>query len=712
MMIDALLINPRISGNDKYPPLGLIYLAAYAEQEGFHVDICDAAALEMSDEEVLDIIRQFGPRCVGITFMTPQYSFALMLAGIIRKTFPGIFLIAGGIHPNVVPEDTLRRIPFLDCIVMGEGEITFVELLSALRTGKAGKISEIPGLAFMDKGKFITTTPRPLISNLDILPMPAWGKLPIQQYKVSQPTRRYEYSKGIALTISSSRGCPYRCIFCCAHGVFGSGYRYRSPRLVADEIEHIVRNYNIRHFFFVDEVLFQRRDHILTLAREIINRGLDICWAGNSRVNSPALDEEVLESVAKAGCVRIDFGVESGSPSIIKEIRKGITLSRIYESHSKVQRCGLATTTLMMIGHPSESMEDIRASIRLIAYLESDYPEFGPVTPFPGTPLYELVKETGWLRSDDWSDYFISNSYRVMRNRHFNYGEVHRLNVLCNQIARIFSQLAAAKRYLPKVTGNIISCVRLFRGIIGNRYRSYFEEDFTIKKRAEIIEMYLTKDADQKRFEELLAALSLNDLHKLNLPSNVMLEEVLPTWEKMYRRILIVPATNFGAYFSLLKKLASLPALSDIGIISVRGAVDIIDLIDVPAFKIKNLSVEHNNIVENINKFGDKYDAVVVPCLSFKKSLYAKLILKILAMKKSNRPVFLISLGTGGNVIKVQWNSLIKEVLIRIKRINESLFIEPIFSIAHAIRLSRIAIRLSSFNRKTDIPVCERRYGR
>lgn len=703
-MIDALLINPRICGNEKYPPLSLIYLAAYAEREGFNVDICDAAALEMSDKEVLNIIRQKNPRCVGLTFMTPQYSYALVLAGLIRKSFPEIFLIAGGIHSNVVPEDTLKRIPFFDCIVMGEGEVTFTELLSKLKAGETGDISKISGIAFMDKGKFIKTAPRLLIQNLDVLPIPAWGKLPIQQYRVSLPAKRYEYSEGIALTLSSSRGCPYQCLFCSAHGVFGSGYRYRSPSFVADEIEYLVNHHNIRHFFFVDEVLFQKRDHILSLANEIIKRGLNIRWAGNSRVNSPALDDEVLETVIKAGCVRIDFGVESGSPDIIKEIRKGITLPQIYEAHRKAQNHGLATTTLMMVGHPSESMEDIRASIRLLAYLESDYPEFGPATPFPGTPLYEMAREKGWLRSDDWSDYFISNSYRVMRNKHFDYQDIFSLSSFCNRIAGIFAELSAAKRYKPEVTGSMWSCGKFFARIIADRYRSLFQKDFSIKKRADIIEMYLAKDADPKRFEELLAKLSLNDLQKLKIPSSTLFDEVLSSWKEQDKRVLIIPLTNMGGFLNFLKKMANLSFISEIGITCNTELGDVNEIMDISNPGIKTLYAGDDSVAGNIRKFGNMYDAVIIPCLSFRISFYVKLLLKILMVKSTDRPVYVLALGSGGNILKVTWGDFMKEAFSRVKRMAESLFIEPAFSVVHAFRLVRIARRLSSFNISSGIP--------
>jgi radical SAM superfamily enzyme YgiQ (UPF0313 family) len=446
--LDALLINSHYISRSKYPPLSLINLAAFAEQNKFNVEICDAAVLKLTEKEILAVIKEKKPKCIGLTFVSCQYTNTLVLGFLIKKYFPEILLIAGGIHPNTLPESTLREMSFIDFIILGEGENTFIEILQCLRNQDRSKIENILGICFLKSGNFIKNQPRPLIPDLNILPMPAWHKIPISNYDVSQPSLRYKRQQGKALTISSSRGCPYQCIFCASHGVLGNSYRYRSFYKVVDELEFLVNKFNVRYFFFVDEVLFQNREHVLGLANEIIKRGLDIQWAGSSRVNAPGIDEAVLKTVLKAGCVRIDFGVESGSSKILKEIRKNISIDEIKNAHKKTHECGLATTTLMMVGHPSESLDDVRDSIRLIAFIDSEYPEFGPATPFPGTALHDIAKKNGWIRSYYWSDYIIGYWYQVMRNQHFDYDEIQDLSFFCNSFFQVLFNIKKMLRSL------------------------------------------------------------------------------------------------------------------------------------------------------------------------------------------------------------------------------------------------------------------------
>jgi anaerobic magnesium-protoporphyrin IX monomethyl ester cyclase len=510
--MDCLLINPRVPGDTRYPPLSLIYLAAYARQHGFTVEICDAGAHLYSDDQVLEIIARLRPRAIGFTFMTPQFPSVAVLSSKIAKNFSDTFQIAGGTHVNSLPEQSLSQILDLDCLVLGEGERTLVEVLEILRADGRKELSHVRGLALRDGEGLLKTPPRELFANLDDLPMPAWDLLPIAKYEVSQPGRRYEYSEGIALTISASRGCPYSCVFCASHAVFKPGHRQRSPKLVVDELEYLYRNHGVRHYFMVDEVLFHRKEYVIELSQELIRRKLPLIWAGNARVNSPAISDEVLEIAKAAGCVRIDFGVETGSPKILKEIRKGIKLSDVYSAHRMTHRHDLATTTLMMVGHPNETMDDVRDSIRLIAHIESDYPEFGPATPFPATELYDMAKEEGWLRSEDWGQYYISNSFRVMRNRFFEYDDIDSLSTFTNLISRIMATLANKKKYFPDEMKSPWRRFCLFYQIISDRYRFVPHEDFDISTRARLAEMFVVKESDPRRFEEILQSVSLLNL--------------------------------------------------------------------------------------------------------------------------------------------------------------------------------------------------------
>lgn len=272
-------------------------------------------------------------------------------------------------------------------------------------------------------------------------------------------------------------------------------------------LEYLYRKFVVRHYFFVDEVLFYKPDTIRVLAQEIIKRELPLIWAGNARVDSPALTDDILELVKQAGCVRIDFGVESGSVRVLKEIRKGITLEDIYKAHKMVQGHGIATTTMMIVGHPSETYEDLVDSLYLVANLRTTYAEFGAATPFPGTDLYTLAKKNGWLRSEDWSNYYVSNTYQVMRTEHFDYDDIPRITNLMHSAAQIFVGLQRIQRQLPHR-------VKSFFGRVSCMWKVFtlpHTVNLGVRITAAFIDSYFLSGSDEKKAKELLSRLLVAD---------------------------------------------------------------------------------------------------------------------------------------------------------------------------------------------------------
>ena len=523
--IDCLLINPQ--PGHKYPPISLLCLTAYARKSGFSVEICDTAAHSLSVNQALEVVDRLRPSMVGYTLMTSQFPYVKALSDGVRGAHKEMTQIAGGTHVNAVPEECLNEMQSLDYLVLGEGEQTFVELLH--QKEHCGKVEPetIAGLAYRDGAKLARSKARSCFEDLDVLPMAEWDAVPVRKYEVSLPARRYSLIKGAGLTISTSRGCPFSCQFCASHSVFPRGHRRRSAKLVVDELEKLNREYRIDSFFIVDEVFFQDKDHLLEFCAEIKRRGLKLSWAANSRVNSAAICDEVLRAAAQAGCVRVDFGVESGSAPILKEIGKGIKLDQVYEAHKAVHRAGIATTTLMMVGHPWENYRQILESLALCACTESEYPEFGVATPFPATELFEIAGRNNWLRTRDWSEYRISNDFPVMRNGCFDQRQLARINIGLNIACRIFGSLSALKKNRRKsMRWSLCRLLRLYQ-IVSNRHQVSAYE-FDIDKRARIVEMYLVKDADPVRFRRILGSLNLLDLEQPGAPGAV---------RSLYRRL-------------------------------------------------------------------------------------------------------------------------------------------------------------------------------
>lgn len=436
-MTDLVLINPRIIGKDKYPPISLLCLAAYIREKGYSAAIIDAQAEQLSDNQVTERVVNYNPVLCGITFMTNQIPFVKKLLAKLHNSTLKTLFVAGGMHVSLLPQES-EQLGFDYCVV-GEGEKTLEELLNAVKNKEA--TDHIEGL--WNKHNFKL---RKLIENLDTLPLPAWDLVPIHEYSVSQPDLRYTFESGVCLSIASSRGCLFHCTFCSSHGVYGHSHRERSASHIVDEIEMLNKKYGVTKFFIVDESILANAKRAEQFAEELKRRNLKILFASSARVNDPGVNTQTLKKLHEAGMVRVDFGVESGSQKILNNIRKATTVKQIVKAHKLAHACGLKITSLMISGHLEETWEDVFDSLELMAEIPTDYPEFGSMTPYPGTQVCEKALREGWIRNFDWGMYYISNPYRVMRTRYFNYQEVYLLALLCGDVSHFMVEW---KRHKP-----------------------------------------------------------------------------------------------------------------------------------------------------------------------------------------------------------------------------------------------------------------------
>lgn len=415
-MLDLILFHPDYPWPNKYPPMGILSLAGFLERAGYRVKVVDLA---VADGDPLEIIRQENPKAVGISFMTPQSIAAYSLAEEIRKTFPDTVLVAGGVHASALPGETLEHFDFA---VVGEGELTASDLLELLIRGR-GEIEAIPGIAYREKGEVIQNRPRPYIRNLDNLPFPAWRHLPLERYKGLgmglDPEKPF-------MVVLSSRGCPGRCIFCASHIVHGRGFRMRSPEAMVREVKFLKERYGIEQFDFADDTMTVSKKRMTLFCEMLINDRVTVTWDCNARVNT--VDEKMLALMKKAGCVRMNFGVESGSQEILNRIGKGVTLEQIRRAHLLAREAGMLTMSFFMIGHPGENRDHIGSTLALAKELASDCPGLTFATPFPGTELFEMAVEAGWLDGRPWDRYTTTvtgtDFLPVMRNEAFTREEL------------------------------------------------------------------------------------------------------------------------------------------------------------------------------------------------------------------------------------------------------------------------------------------------
>ncbi len=399
-----LFINPPYSlyggvkgHGGKNAPLNLAYLASYVREknDGVQVDIIDAEGLELKLSELYERIDTFSPDIVGITFPTPVYRIFSEICSELKNKDRRLPLILGGPHPTALPHETLMDID-ADIAVVGEGEETFIELIEALEKGR--ELDSVRGLAFKNHGEVTINPRRELIKDLDTLPFPAKDLLPLQNYYLP-PTKRIRSER--ATNMISSRGCPFACTFCMARTAWGRHPRFRSVENVLDEIEENVDLYKLTEFSFHDELFTLKSSRVLEFCKGITKRSLDITWVCQAKAGT--VDAETLEFMRKAGCGLIGFGFESGNQRMLDLMNKRQTLESAVESARLCKEAGIKVEGAFILGHPGETVESIQDTIQFAIDLDVDTVAFFIAIPYPGTELYDLAVENGYLQKDvDW----------------------------------------------------------------------------------------------------------------------------------------------------------------------------------------------------------------------------------------------------------------------------------------------------------------------
>jgi radical SAM superfamily enzyme YgiQ (UPF0313 family) len=411
LMIKVALVKPSppvvVQEHDRptYPSLGLAYLSAVLKANGSEVLVIDASFDGASFNEVAASIIEFNPHVLGFTAMTHEIVHVASVAKKLKEALSRTLMVVGGPHATVTPIRTLKEFPVFDVAVIGEGEETFKELVKEVEMSLSDRslaekgttivpserLSLIQGIAWRFGTDVKTNPRRTLIQNLDSLPFPNYEHL----------TRKIE-----TYPIFSSRGCPNSCIFCCR--IMGNRIRLRSPKNVVDEIKYAIEKFRPKIFDFADEIFTFPKERVMTISELIIKEGLNekIKWTAQSRVNN--VNQELFSKMKEAGCVHVDFGVESGNSEMLKRIKKGITLDDAFNAVKAAKKAGLKTGSYFIIGHPFETTKTIRDTINFASKLNTDSVSFGIMVPYPGTEVFEMATSgKGGYRiiSENWADY-------------------------------------------------------------------------------------------------------------------------------------------------------------------------------------------------------------------------------------------------------------------------------------------------------------------
>jgi radical SAM superfamily enzyme YgiQ (UPF0313 family) len=411
MECDLLLINPPLSMEKRYgdfaelgskvPPLGLCMIAAVVRKAGFTAKIIDAAALNIHLRETIALVKKEKPRFVGVTAVTNSISTAYSLIDNLKSQSVTSKAIIGGPHITALPEETFRECENLDIGVIGEGDITIVEILS----GKS--LHEVNGIIFREDGEVYRTPHREYIQELDTLPFPAWDLLPqVQKYYRPSP---HMYLKLPSSSLLTSRGCPGKCSFC-VMALSGGKFRAHSADYTVGMVEHLIKNYHVRDIIFYDDNFLLDKKRAIEICEQIIKKEFNITWSCLARPEM--ISKDILKLIKKSGCWQIAYGIESGDQRILDTLKKNSQLEKAEEVLRQTVEVGIRTRGFFMLGVPGETEESI---IKTIDFAKRSYLNDFQVTfftPFPGTELFQNIHQYGdykrdWDSMNTWAPVFI-----------------------------------------------------------------------------------------------------------------------------------------------------------------------------------------------------------------------------------------------------------------------------------------------------------------
>ena len=391
-----------------YYPLGIAYISACAKQKGYKVCFIDPNVQSFSNNEIIQKVRELDPILVGVSFMTPQFFTAKDIVDNLKHALPKIPIVLGGAHPSVLKEKTLEEIPSADFIVFGEGEETIVELLDYLAK-KGEPLNKIKGLAWKHEGKIKCNDDRPSIPDPDQLPFP--DKTLIEQSLYHQQSF-LGYSKKIQ-SIYTTRGCPFRCVFCASGFKLTSQIRERSIDNVMEEIDYMRTQHDFNYLLIKDDVFTIRRSRVIEFCAAIKERHPDLKWHCMANVNT--VDAELLAIMKDAGLHDIFFGIESGNPEILKNTLKGTTIKKVWEAVKSCDQLGVRTYGAFILGLPGETYETLEETIEFACALPLTLAGFSILIPYPGTKVYDDYFETVPSQPINYRDFIASSGIHTVK---------------------------------------------------------------------------------------------------------------------------------------------------------------------------------------------------------------------------------------------------------------------------------------------------------
>jgi radical SAM superfamily enzyme YgiQ (UPF0313 family) len=413
-----------------YYPMWLSSAAGLAEEKGHDVDLIDAPADGYELDYVMNRLREFSPRLVVMDTSTPSIYNDVKVCDEIKKAFPDVFVLLVGTHVSALPDESIKLSDAVDAIAVGEYDHTVLDIVDVVDGRK--DIGTVKGICRRNANGIKCTERAPLIENLDELPYVS------RTYKKFLNPKNYFNPNALypMVTISTSRGCPFKCTFCVyPQTMMGQKMRARSVENVLGEIEYIVENFpGVRAIFFEDDTLTGIKKRCMEISGEMIKRGIKISWTANARAD---LDYETMKVMKEAGCRCLCVGFESGNQQLLDNIKKRTRVERMWRFMKDARRAGILIHGCFMVGLPGETRETMQQTLDLAKKLNPDTVQFYPIMVYPGTEAYDWFRERGFIITDDFSKWLTPSGLHntVIRTENLSPEE---LVMFCDHARRAF----------------------------------------------------------------------------------------------------------------------------------------------------------------------------------------------------------------------------------------------------------------------------------
>ncbi len=380
LLVYPYCLEKRLHEEDvSVPPIGLYYVGAVLRENHYDAEILNLQDLRKAPERIKEILLEKAPDLIGFSVLHANRWGAIEIARMAKQLKPGVKIVFGGIGATFLWRHFLNNFNEVDFVVLGEGEYSFLDLVRLIEKEDYAGIGGIKGIAFRRDGIACKTGDAKAIQDLDSLPIPA---------------RYFAYHH-----LSASRGCPENCTFCGSPQFWGQRVRFHSPGYFVDQLELLYKK-GINFFYFSDDTFTIRKDNVIEICRQILERGLRITWVAISGVNH--VDKESLCWMRKAGCIQISYGVESGSERIRDVLNKRIKTDQIRRAFDLTTRYGILARGYFIYGAPGESWDTIQETIDLINEIKPLGAIFYILDIFPGTELYSDLKRRCGVTDDAW----------------------------------------------------------------------------------------------------------------------------------------------------------------------------------------------------------------------------------------------------------------------------------------------------------------------